>query len=90
MHSTQFLDEHYSKIIDLINDNNTNFNQIINTINKYSNFNNFLIKNKDTEINSNDILTKLFKKTDINVELFFIVIGEINKLKGNYNTILPI
>jgi hypothetical protein len=84
MHSEEFLNNNYKKIVEFIKDDQTQFHFIIAEINKYFNLNIFIKKIKITEDNHIDLLTKLFSKSEINVKLFFIVIDLINNLKGEY------
>ena len=86
MHTENFLDIKYKKIIELIKDDNIQFSNIVMKLNKYYNFNEFIKLIKLKEVDSVGILKKLFKKADINTDLFFIVILEIEKLKGDYKT----
>ena len=84
MHTETFLNNQFKKTLDIINDINSDINEIVRHINKYTDFNKFIIKLKNNETDSKTLLTKLFSKADINIELFLIIIDEINKIEGNY------
>ena len=83
MHSKIFFDKKINETINLINNNESTISEIMNHIVSYTTLNNFFIKiNKDI-----NIITKFLIKNKMNSDLFFIVINEINNLKGKYNFI---
>ena len=60
MHTEEFFDNQFTKTIELINDSDSTINQIINHINKYSNFNRFIIKLKQTQNDNKILLIKFY------------------------------
>lgn len=83
IHSENFYNKKIKQTIDIINNDKSTIYNIMNHIISYTNLNNFFIK-----INKNRIIINNFLlKNKINSELFFIIIDEIDKLKGKYNSI---
>lgn len=81
IHTEKFYNKKIQETIDIIKNHKSTTYDIMYHIISYTNFNNFIIKiNKDRAI-----LTNFLIKNKINPELFFNIIDEIDKLKGNYN-----
>lgn len=83
MHTLIFLQDKKNKIIDLINDN-SDIHTIMTLINKFFNFNDFLIDLKNDET----IFKKFISICNIDYDLFCLLIKSIDSIKyGNYKQI---
>jgi len=83
VHTKNFYNKKIQETIDIINNDKSTIYNIMKHIILYTNLNNFFIKIN----NDRTIITKFLIKNKINYELFFIIIDEIDKLKGDYNKI---
>ena len=84
IHSSEFYNKKYNEIIKTINSSNVNLNTIIALIKKFFYLNDFIDRIKNDKI----IFTNFLKILEIDIDLFFIIINEINKYKkGLYKQI---
>jgi hypothetical protein len=76
--------KNYKEIIEIIKSNKFLFMDVINKINAFTNLNEFIIKVKEEEVDSKEIIKLLLLKSEIIKEYFFLILDKINNLKGNY------